>query len=205
VPVEEAGLYTLTYDPPYMMPMLQLTTPNPRQVLLTGGPDGLPQSFLDADFGVADELPPSGPPPVAFSDLPPGSLQVAPWTLLAARVTPVGDPDGGRKGGEDPPPHGDWPLVLHLRAGFSGCRPEHPFDLFVSGDVHPGPDDMPTALLVAVNTLDEDCDAWFQHGYGFDLQPLRERFLELNGGPGELMLEVWNPDGEPLQLPVRVE
>jgi hypothetical protein len=196
-PVLETGLYRLDCFPlegPESPPELpwRFTTPNPLELLLLPGPDGLPISFLHAHFGAYRGGP--DPPPVRFTDLPPDSLHFAHWQLLNAEI------------------HGDR-IDLHL--GFSGCQPEHPFSLWISqGFMESWPVQVNAVL---VHELDEDCDAWWQAERGFDLRPLKDAYLEAYGEPALLImnlidfqgeahpLEYWigEPDSLPLGLPYR--
>jgi hypothetical protein len=175
-PVENTGLYQLRAGiifglPPYP----PWTTPNPREVLLTPGPNGEPNSFLEAHFGRAGWYPP-GEPEIMFTDLPPDSLHRAPWTFIDGFI------DGG---------------LLRLHVGFSGCQPEHPFSLWMSGGFM---ESNPVRVsIVPVNELEEDCDAWFETEVFFNLWPLRERFLEAYG-PGELILMFVAPNGQRHEL-----
>ena len=66
--------------------------------------------------------------------------------------------------------------LLQLEVGYSGCQPEHPFSLWMSGGFM---ESMPVqANIVPVHELAEDCDAAFTGARVFNLWPLRERFLE---------------------------
>jgi hypothetical protein len=104
-PVAAAGLHEVLFVPLEMGPRpVPLTTPNPRQVVVINGPDGLPQSWRGGHFGIARDAPP--PPP------PPAELHRARWQLLEWSVR--------------------GPL-LNLRVGYSGCQPDHAFALWMSG------------------------------------------------------------------------
>jgi hypothetical protein len=175
--VFEAGLYTVHYDPMIdTFAPIAWSTPNPRQVIITADADGHLQSFFDADFGMYTDLPP-GPPPIRFTDLPPDSLHFELWNLIGAEIA-------------------DHHL-LQLEVGYSGCQPEHPFSLWMSGGFM---ESMPVqANIVPVHELAEDCDAAFTGARVFNLWPLRERFLEAYG-PGVLLLNIIDFDGEATQL-----
>jgi hypothetical protein len=179
LPVRLAGLYELTWELPWAIPVPPpFTTPNPLEVLVTPGPDGEPQGFEEAHFGVRRPDDPPGPRVVEFSDAPLDSLHHAHWTLQEA-----------------------WAHMrkLHLRVGFSGCQPDHPFALYaVGGFMESEP---PQIDLVLVHELEEDCDAWFQRGLVFDMSPLYERYLDAYG-PGELIMNLHDFEGgvEPFEV-----
>lgn len=177
VHVFDEGMYEVHYDPMLdtFVP-LAFSTPNPRQVVLTSGPDGALQSYLDAHFGVYTDVPP-GPPVIQFTDEPVDSLHYEPWNFQGAGI-------------ED-----HW--LLRLEVGFSGCQPEHPFSLWMTGGFM---ESYPVQVnLVPVHELAEDCDAYFTATKVFNLWPLRERFLEAYG-PGVLMLNVIDFQGEAHQV-----
>jgi len=171
LPVEMAGLYEVECFIAFgMPPMPPWTTPNPREVLLTPGPNGEPNSFLEAHFGMAHDYPPVVPA-IQFTDAPPDSLHHADWTFIDGRIE------------ED---------RLYLHVGFSGCQPDHPFSLWMSGGFM---ESQPVrASIVLVHELEEDCDAYFETDLSFDLSALRLRFL-LAYGPGELILVMPGFDG----------
>ncbi len=173
VPLYEAGIYQVTFETYVMMPMpLVFTTPNPLTVLIVSGPDGVVQSFLDANFGIApDWFPPPSVQPIWFTDLQPEALHVAPWTFLDAAV------EGA---------------LMTFHVGYSGCEPEHPFSLWMSGEFQES--SPPRAVITLVNELDENCDAYFEQMPVFDLGPLYRRYME-SYGMGELILDVRGPDG----------
>ncbi len=173
VPLYQAGLYQLTFETYAMTPMpLVFTTPNPLTVMIVAGPDGTPQSYLDANFGIApDWFPPPSVQPIWFTELQPADLHVAPWTFLDANV------EGA---------------LMTFHVGYSGCSPDHPFALWMSGEFMES--QPPRASITLVNELDEDCDAYFEQWTAFDLGPLYRRYVETYG-PGELILDVHGPDG----------
>ena len=177
LPIEEAGLFEVFYDPMIdTFAPIAFSTPNPRQVVITLGPDGQPQSFLDANFGLYTDLEP-GPPLIQFTDLPPDSLHYELWKLIEASIL------------QD--------HILRLEVGFSGCQPEHPFSLWMTGGFM---ESMPVQVnLVPVHELAEDCDAYFTGVKDFNLWPLRENFLRAYG-PGVLLLNVIDFNGEAHQI-----
>jgi hypothetical protein len=176
LPVSSPGLYRLQCGIIFGLPPLPpWTTPNPLEVLLTPGPDGNPNTFLEAHFGQAGFDPPPVPI-IGFTDVPPADLHRAPWNLVSAEIA------------RD---------HLKLRVGFSGCEPVHPFSLWMSGGFM---ESMPVRVkLVLVHELDEECDAAFEQDLVFSLAPLQERFLSLYG-PGRLILSLQGLDGSLQEL-----
>ena len=173
VPLYQAGLYQLTFESYQMTPMpLGFTTPNPLTVMIVAGPDGAPQSYLEANFGIApDWYPPPSAPPIQFTELQPGDLHVAPWRFQEVTV------EGA---------------LMTFHVDYSGCTPEHPFALWMSGEFMES--QPPRASITLVNELAEDCDAVFEQWTTFDLGPLYRRYMEAYG-PGELILDVHGTDG----------
>jgi len=174
VPIYQPGLYELRFESAAMTPWpLSFTTPNPLTVMIVAGPDGALHSYLDAHFGVApDWFPPPDVRPIQFTELPPEALHVAPWNFLDASVQGA---------------------LLTFHVGYSGCSPEHPFSLWMSGEFMESLP--PRAAITLVNELDEDCDAYFEQSSTFDLGPLFRRYMEAYG-PGELILDVHGTDGD---------
>ncbi|MDO9694609.1 MAG: hypothetical protein Q7W56_07740 [Candidatus Latescibacteria bacterium] len=172
-PLWEPGIYQVTFESYSMTPLpVEFTTPNPLTVVITAGPDGVAQSFLDAHFGIAPGwFPPPFARPIGFTDLRPEALHVAPWMYLDASV------DGA---------------LMTFHVGYSGCSPEHPFSLWMSGGFMES--QPPRAVVTLVNELDEECDAYFEQMPVFDLSPLFHRYME-SYGPGELILDLRGPDG----------
>jgi len=172
-PLWEPGIYQVAFETYEMTPMpLGFTTPNPLTVMIVAGPDGVVQSFLDADFGVApDWFPPPSAMPIQFTELPPEALHVAPWNFMDASVQGA---------------------LMTFHVGYSGCSPEHPFSLWMSGEFMESMP--PRAAITLVNELAEDCDAYFEQWTTFDLGPLFRRYMEAYG-PGELILDMQGPDG----------
>lgn len=173
LPVRVAGLYEVLFVPMEMGPRpVPLTTPNPRQVVVTTGPDGELRSWREGHFGIARDAPP--PPPsgvIGFTDRRPEQLHRAPWMLLRAGVR------GPR---------------MELQVGYSGCEPDHAFSLWMSGGfLESFP---PRAHLTLVHETMEACDAAFTQEIGFDLMPLFGRYAEAYG-QGPLVLVLHGPDG----------
>lgn len=174
LPVRVAGLYEVLFVPMEMGPRpVPLTTPNPRQVVVTTGPDGQLLSWREGHFGVARDAPPPPPPTgvIGFTERRPEQLHRAPWLLLRAGVR------GPR---------------LELQVGYSGCEPDHAFSLWMSGGfLESFP---PRAHLTLVHETMEACDAAFTQEIGFDLMPLFGRYAE-QYGQGPLVLVLHGPDG----------
>lgn len=154
VPVAQAGLYRLLYDPLVRCRCLvDYTTPNPLQVVLPPGPDGRPVSYLHADFGFAAQLDDSIPLPVFFPG-PLDSVKGDFYSYLEGRL------DG---------------YVLRLRVGFSGCGPDHPFTVYWQWSPVPIASLVPVALLaLSHDDLGEMCDAYWERDLAFDLSPVIE-------------------------------
>jgi hypothetical protein len=175
--LQAAGLHRLEYIPLFdTFAPLAFSTPNPRHVLITPGPDGVLRGFHDAHFGAYIDIPP-GAPPIQFTDLPPDSLHYELWNLIEASIL------------ED--------SFLRLEVGFSGCQPEHPFSLWMTGGFM---ESLPVQVdLVPVHELAEICDMYFTGVRVFNLMPLRDRFLDAYG-PGVLLLNVIDFNGDTHQV-----
>ncbi len=186
------GLHEVSFDPlvytldggdddPYPFAPIAYSTPNPRHVLITPGPDGLPRGFHDAHFGAYTDLPPPLPV-IRFTDAPPNSLHLEPWHLMEVVVT------------EDD--------RLGVAVGYSGCQPEHRFSLWMSGGFM---ESFPVqANIVLVHETAEECDAAFQNEYLFDLAPLAASFREAYGR-GVLILNFIDFQGEAHRLTWEIE
>nr|MEE4268453.1 hypothetical protein [Candidatus Krumholzibacteria bacterium] len=171
------GLYEVSYDPMIdtFVP-IAFSTPNPRQVILTEGPDGQLHSFLDANFGMYTDVPP-GWPVIQFTEEPADSLHYDIWDLQEAEI------------------QGHW--LLELEVGYTGCNPNHPFSLWMTGGFM---ESNPVQVnLVPVHDLMDDCDAYWSTTRTFNMWPLRERFLDAYG-PGVLILNVLDFQGEVTRL-----
>jgi hypothetical protein len=162
ISVKEQGLYTLLATPPptFGFAPIKATTPNPLQVILTSG-----ESFLHADFGWANDLPVLHPP-VQFAD-PGDPLELDPYGLMEARL------EGG---------------ILFLRVSYSGCGPDHPFQLYMVGGImesYPAQ----ARLVLSHDDLGELCDAFWTRDLSFDVRPI----LALNNGQMIILRLVdWN-------------
>jgi hypothetical protein len=189
VRVQDPGIHVARWiSPPTLgFAPVCLTTPNPLQVMITRGADGLPSGFTDAHFGVDPE------PclqwrmmPIVLSNVPVDSLDSDPWTFLGL----------ARTGPDDPGPE-----RLEVTVGFSGCSADHPlaFAYERPGD-EAGPADgtIPESRMVATIVHDdrgELCDAWFQVTRAVDLGVLRAQWRELTGYTGPISLELHTPQG----------
>lgn len=182
VPLHHTGLHTVRYFPvieggPAGVP---LTTPNPREVIITPDADGRPQLFTAAHLGI--DRPIAHPvEPIVLTDEPADSLHFAPWTLLDLGVRES--------------------MVLHLEVGFSGCGPEHPFTLYATGGFMES--EPPRMRLVLVHELDEECDAAWTQDLAFGLFPLWDAYLEAYG-PGELICELVDFEGGVHEFPLGI-
>ena len=182
VPAREAGLYELRLD--IMLDCIWcITTPNPLQVILSTTPDGSPRSFDHADFGAV--LGPCSPPPipqvVMFGGAP-GDLQPQDWYRLL---------DSRLMGTE-----------LRLHVGFSGCSPDHPFQLFAGLPApDPGLPEIPqTWLRLTHDSHGELCEAWFERDLVYDLQPILDAFGMGPDGSGMIHLTLEDPTGQVVEF-----
>lgn len=175
IPIERPGLYTLRFDPLidtiYFVPWY-FTTPYPLNVLIPADAEGRPVSYLGANFGVAWPTW-TAPEPIGFTDAPVDSLHRAPWTLIEVEAQARG--------------------VLRLRAGFSGCDAEQPASLWASGGFMES-EPVQIAVVFVNESLDE-CDAWFENDFLFDLTPLWDRYLAAYG-PGVLQMNLVDFQGD---------
>ncbi len=179
-PAREPGLYELQ-----LVTMLDglwcSTTPNPLQVIVSTTADGTLVPFEHADFGAVfgpcDSLPPA--PPVEMSPVPPEMLEPQDWYhLLNAQL------EGTR---------------LHLRVGFSGCSPDHFFQLFAGMPSGVGIPEMPhTWLRLVHDSHGEMCEAWFERDLVYDLSPILDVFNIQPGFSVHLTLE--DPAGQVMEF-----
>ncbi len=177
IPVKEAGLYELRLE--ILVDCIYcITTPNPLQVIIASGPDGQPLPYDHADFGAV--MGPCGPPPVTLVPGPPDDVQPQDeYHLLAAHL------EGTR---------------LHLRVGFSGCSPDHFFELF-AGLPEPEPElpELPhTWLRLAHDSHGEECLAWFERDLFYELRPILDAFAIEPGFSIHLTLE--DPTGQVVEF-----
>jgi len=169
--VAEPGIYTLRAVPPptFGIVPVEFTTPNPLEVLINPGGDGGLRSFLHADFGLANALPPPGVPPVLFAASA-DSLTLDGYSLLRVGL------DGH---------------VLKLRVGYSGCGPDQPFQLYAVGGIFESVFPQ-MRLLLSHDDRGELCDAYFERDLAYDLTPI----LEKTGGGAMVRLLFEDSTGE---------
>ncbi len=176
LPVEESGLYQLHFHPMVetILPV-GFSTPNPLEILLVPGPNRQPNSFLEANFGIFNEVPGFGI--IQFTNLPADSLQVGDYRLLEAYL--------------------ESPVSLGVTVNYGGCGPDEPFTLFMTGGFLESMP--PQANIVLRKDYETDCDAIWQTQIHFDLGPLVDRFLDAYG-PGILLLNLIDFAGNERQL-----
>ena len=169
VRVAEAGLYSLLYLPPptFRFAPLHFTTPNPLHVLLSPDGSGQIADYLEAHFGIA----PGGAMirPIEFSEKPPMEIPSDHFGLLEV----------GLRG-----------QILHARVGFSGCSPDHPFRLVMSGGFQES-NPVGAQIVLSHDARGEMCAAYFEETRGFDLGPLVARYREQYGRLDPIRLVLW--------------
>jgi hypothetical protein len=174
-PVDQPGLYTLTYiPPPTLAPFAALifTTPNPLEVFMAPGPDGLPREFHDANFGVHS---PGRPVQlVEITDRNPEDIPTDPYRMGEAWIRQS---------------------VLVLKGlGFSGCSGGHPFHLFMAGGFS-GSNPVQATLVLSHDDRGELCDAYFEESRFFELAPVIHLYKEMYDGGNGIRLNLITPDG----------
>jgi hypothetical protein len=174
-PVDQPGLYTLTYiPPPTMAPFAALifTTPNPLEVFMAPGPDRLPQAFHDANFGVHS---PGHPIQlVEITDRNPEDIPTDPYRLGEAWIRHT---------------------VLGLNGlGFSGCSGGHPFRLYMAGGFAES-NPVQATLVLSHDDRGELCDAYFEESRFFELAPIIHLYKEMYDGGNGIRLNLITPDG----------
>jgi hypothetical protein len=80
--------------------------------------------------------------------------------------------------------------VLHARVGFSGCSPDHPFRLVMSGGFQES-NPVSAQIVLSHDARGEMCDAYFEEVRGFDLGPLVARYREHYGRVDPIRLVLW--------------
>ncbi len=172
LPVQEAGLYELHFDPLIdTFAPIAFSTPNPLDVLLVPGPTGQITSFLDANFGIVNNLPSWNI--IQFTNLSPDSLQIGGFELIDAYL--------------------ESPVSLAMQVAFSGCAPDEPFSLFMTGGFM---ESIPVqANIVLRKDYESECEAFWTTDIRFDLSPLIDRFIGIYG-PGALILNITDFSGE---------
>lgn len=192
IPANAPGIYEAHYlPPPTLFAPICFTTADPLRVVLGTGPDGNLVSFLHADIGIDPENC-FGPPPsgsrVQLTQSPPDSIATDAFQLISAQIVNRRvDPAGNRI------------LGLEIRVGYSGCSPDHPLALFAGADFMESSPPQ-TWLRISHDDRGELCDAYFEDSRVFDLSPLRNRFFELYGSYGPMVLVLTTPDGQQLRF-----
>ncbi|MBT8401117.1 MAG: hypothetical protein KJO98_11620 [Rhodothermia bacterium] len=176
--VREPGLYNLWAVPPPTFAPVEPTTSNPLEVVLLPGPNGLPQSFLHADFGWVNA---PLTRPVWFISGSLDSLALDPYSLIDISLS-------GR--------------VLNLHVGFSGCSPDHPLQLYmVDGFMESFP--VQARLVLDHDDRGELCAAWFQQRVAFDLQPIVDEYVKSYGQLDPIILNFEASDGSVHSIEMR--
>lgn len=179
LPVTDPGLYTILATPPPTFAPVHFTTPNPLQVVLTPGPGGTPDSYDEANFGIAND--PLGIPPVILFEGDPARLKQDSYGLLHAGLSGT---------------------VLTLQVGFSGCSGDHPLALYqVGGFMESNP--VQAQLILSHDSRGEMCDAYFTRMLSYDLRPIQEAYRKAYGQPGVVLLNLKLPGGETRQFTLR--
>lgn len=166
IPVRVPGLYEATLRIRRHIDRLCFTTPHPLEILLPPGPDGLPLSFDHADFGVNPGPCPGSVRRVTMTDRQPNEIEQDPYFLLGAEL--AGD-------------------LLKLEVGFSGCSPHHPFTLYASSQFMES-EPVRTWVLLSHDDRGELCDAYWTRRLWFDLDPIRQAYIDAYGAPGVVVL-----------------
>jgi hypothetical protein len=172
-PLHVAGLHRVEFIPLFdTFAPLAFSTPNPRNVLITPGPDGVLRGFRDAHFGAYTDIP-VGPPPIQFTEAPLDSLHRVPWELIGAEIRDS--------------------RILVCNVAYVGCQHDHRFSLWTDGAFM---ESFPVQVnIVLVHETAEDCEAIWRQDYPFDLDPLRAHFLDAYG-PGVLIMNLIDFHGE---------
>lgn len=173
-PAPQPGLYSLRLE--ILVDCVTcITTPNPRQALVVPDASGVPQPVYGVDFGAVCAACGDVPRPVRLTLAPPDSLQPQNYYFLQ---------DSWIEGS-----------ILHLRVGFSGCEPDHPFELVAGRHFM---ESMPVAtwLRLLHDDRGELCEAWWEQDLQFDLRPIQDAHIADYGEPGEVRLRLQTPDGQ---------
>ena len=174
----DLGLHTVTFTPPGLgCPCeVELTTPNPLQVVIVPDETGEPASYDNANFGI--RLFPLDGTAIVLTDLTPPEIRQDHYRIGDLRL------------------RGD---LLFVHVGFSGCQPDHDFTLFMSGGFRES-NPVQAQLVLGHNDFGEECDAAFERMLIFDLTPLRRAYEEGYGEPGIVILNLTDPQGETHRL-----
>jgi len=169
IPVTAPGLYSLLAVPPPTFAAVHPTTPNPLQVLL---PDG--ESYLHADFGFANDVPPPGDVQlVGFWEEPPDSLPQDSYRLIDVHLEGT---------------------ILVIHVGFSGCSPDGPFALFMlDGFIETNP--VGAKVVLSFDSPNPTCTAYWERTFRFDLNPILLRFVRTYGHGGQVVVHFVDHEG----------
>ncbi|MBP6875163.1 MAG: hypothetical protein KBD56_03775 [Candidatus Eisenbacteria bacterium] len=170
--IRAAGWYELRCEVPPRLPG-EFTTPNPLQVVVVADAEGRLQSVRGANFGFGGRDSAPAAPPVVMTARPLDDFSQDSCRLLDAQV------------------RGD---LLLLRVGYSGCRPDHPFAVYISTAFA---ESMPvqTRALLVHDDRDELCDQAFENPLRFRLAPLRDAYLQAYGRPGVIVIHLSDFNG----------
>ena len=192
LPVSEPGIYEVRYlPPPTLFAPICLTTADPLRVVLAMGPNGNVIGFRQANIGIDPEpcfTPPGGRHRVELTREPADSIETDHFLLVSAQLV---------RGNTSPAPNAR--LGLEIKVGYSGCGPDHPIRLFAGADFMES-DPPQTWLRISHDDLGEMCDAYFEETLVFDLTPLRNRYFDLYGSYGPMVLVLATPDGQELRF-----
>jgi hypothetical protein len=168
VQVEVPGLHRVTFfDPTDGLEQWIATTPNPIEVILPPGDDGSPVSFGGADFGVALWSHGGDPVPVMMTDRHSDEIEQDRYRLVDFALD------------------GDV-LRLHVQYG-GGCRPDHPLVLYASRDFRES-NPVQTWMLLAHDDRGDPCESLIERTVAFDLDPIRQSYVDAYGEPGVVIL-----------------
>jgi hypothetical protein len=174
--VDAPGMYSVEFlGSPFAAPMeFVLTTPNPLQVILLSDGSGGVQSFDAAHFG-ARPFRTNAATPIQITDRLPGAIRQDHYQLADLKL------DGH---------------VLHTRVGFSGCSPDHPLQLYMSGgfmESHP----VQARLVLMHDDRGEMCDAAWSAERAWDLSPIVRLYAQqYRSRTGTVVLRLTTPNGD---------
>jgi hypothetical protein len=172
--VEHAGLYTLHHIRREEQGEVCFTTPNPLSVLLPPSDEGGPASYDGAHFGVT-RCGPGEPKDVVLVDGWPPDVPLGHYRILRAGI------EGKR---------------LFVRIVYSGCGGE-PGDLYVSTAFA---ESLPPQTRATFAIEAGDCDAVFEETRVFNLEPLRDAYVDAYGEQGRLIIHLTDVEGTEFEL-----
>ena len=174
--VDAPGMYRVEFlGSPFAAPLpFVLTTPNPLQVVLLSDGAGGVQSFDAAPFG-ARPFRTNTATPIQITDRPPDAIRQDYYQLADLKL------DG---------------RTLHMRVGFSGCSPDHPLQLYMSGgfmESHP----VQARLVLMHDDRGELCDAAWSVERAWDLTPIIRLYTQqYHSRTGSVILHLVTPNGD---------